>query len=145
MPAPHRVPLLGHVIAFVCGALACGCGSVEPYGPWPTTLATGGGEDDEGCAPTDTGTPSTATGADTSGTAGTSDAMPPSCDESTTEVECIEGTEGCPCTIGGACDAPFVCLSEVCVLDCPIGAAGCPCTDGGGCDPNLMCVDAICE
>ncbi len=119
-----------------------GCGSVEPLGPWPTTIATGGGTDD-GCIADDTGAP--ATGADTSGTAGTSDATPPSCDESTTDIGCVAGSEGCPCTGGGGCEFGLKCLSEVCVLDCPVGAPGCPCTQGGGCDPNLECVDDVCE
>lgn len=120
-------------------AAAPACGGVEPLGTWPTTIATGGSTGDDCVAAT--GGP--ATGADTSGTAGTGGATP-SCDDSTTAVECIEGMEGCPCTIGGACDMGLTCLSEVCVLDCPVGLAGCPCTPGGGCDPGLSCVDDVC-
>ena len=28
---------------------------------------------------------------------------------------------------------------------CPIGSDGCPCTTGGACDPGLDCVDEVCE
>ncbi|MCA9720665.1 MAG: VWA domain-containing protein [Myxococcales bacterium] len=35
--------------------------------------------------------------------------------QNTTNAECPVGSEGCPCTGGGACDAGLSCLSDVCV------------------------------
>jgi hypothetical protein len=37
-------------------------------------------------------------------------------DTEATEGECPVGSEACPCTPGGACDAGLVCLSNVCVM-----------------------------
>jgi hypothetical protein len=28
--------------------------------------------------------------------------------------------------------------------DCPIGSEGCPCTGGGACDPGLTCLSEVC-
>jgi hypothetical protein len=33
----------------------------------------------------------------------------------TTDESCLVGSEACPCTAGGSCDAGLVCLSDVCV------------------------------
>lgn len=95
-----------------------GCGDdVEPIGPATTTA---------GMTTAPTGADETASGSD---------------------EPCVDGREGCPCTVGGACDPGLMCLSNVCVDvggGCPVGSEGCPCTMGGGCDPELQCIDMVC-
>ncbi len=49
--------------------------------------------------------------------------------QSSTNADCPVGSEGCPCTDGGACDGELSCLSDVCV-DAGSGATGT--TAGGG-------------
>lgn len=58
---------------------------------------------------------------------------------------CSIGSEGCPCTEGGACDPGLTCDGGVCVDLCEIGLEGCPCTQGGACNPGLVCDSGICE
>ncbi len=65
-------------------------------------------------------------------------------DTTETGEECPVGSEGCPCTGGGGCDAGLACSAElVCEPEpaCPIGSDGCPCTEGGSCDEGFSCID----
>jgi hypothetical protein len=82
------------------------------------------------------------------------------CDSS---LDCRDVTTGCNgprcmqrCTAGGvqgeqcrrtdpACDAPFVCVNNVCATEPPPGT---PCQDfsgGAGCGPNGVCRSGVCE
>jgi len=54
--------------------------------------------------------------------------------------DCAVGSQGCPCTGGGACDPGLTCVGDTCrLVDCPVGSESCPCTGGGVCDPGLVC------
>lgn len=60
---------------------------------------------------------------------------------------CDVGSEGCPCTSGGLCNAPFYCVpnQNICAADpCPVGTETCACTPEGVCDPGLLCASDIC-
>ena len=54
----------------------------------------------------------------------------PGCSTDDEAQTCTVGTEGCPCTLGGACDPGFVCYSNRCVED--PDAAGGGAAGGGG-------------
>lgn len=59
--------------------------------------------------------------------------------------DCSIGSQGCSCTVGGACDPNLTCIDGTCVMvDCPVGSYGCSCTGGGACDPGLSCIDDVC-
>jgi hypothetical protein len=60
--------------------------------------------------------------------------------------DCPIGSKGCPCTNGGACDAPLEChqQSQNCYdPDCDAGSKDCPCADGL-CLGDLQCIDGYC-
>ena len=61
--------------------------------------------------------------------------------------ECPVGSAGCPCTAGGACDAPLEChaQSQHCYdPTCVLGDVQCPCADGL-CFMGLQCTDGYCQ
>jgi hypothetical protein len=60
------------------------------------------------------------------------------------DTSCSIGSDGCPCTDGGACDHGLTCQAGLCTDACQIGLEGCPCTQGGACDPGLMCEAGAC-
>lgn len=60
---------------------------------------------------------------------------------------CQVGHEGCACTSGGVCNAPFYCAPNIniCVADtCPVGTEACACTPNGACDEGLVCASDLC-
>lgn len=88
-------------------------------------------------------------GEDTDGFDSRDDGSPPAgVDESGDgPATCQVGAEGCPCTSGGMCNAPFMCNDNlnICVADlCPVGTEGCSCTPRGACDPDLVCASGLC-
>jgi len=61
------------------------------------------------------------------------------------EEPCPEGTEGCACRVGDACDFDLICQNARCSPPgCPEGAEGCACRLDGGCDDQLVCQDDVC-
>jgi len=61
--------------------------------------------------------------------------------------DCPIGSKGCPCTGGGACDAPLEChaQSQACYdPDCDEGSLSCPCFQGM-CFGDLMCTEGFCH
>jgi len=65
----------------------------------------------------------------------------------TGSASCPVGSRGCPCTSGGACDAPLEChaQSQHCYdPECVLGAPQCPCADGV-CFSDLLCIDDYCQ
>jgi hypothetical protein len=64
-----------------------------------------------------------------------------------TGEQCVDGTPGCDCRTGDACDAELECVISIdkCVpLDCRPGALTCTCTDAGGCSGSLVCDGGVC-
>lgn len=62
-----------------------------------------------------------------------------------TEVPCTEGTENCPCGVGGACGTGLECRAQTCfdaTAPCTDGTLGCPC--GSGCAATLECRANVC-
>jgi hypothetical protein len=58
--------------------------------------------------------------------------------------ECAVGTEGCSCTVGGACDPGLECRSNLCVNACTVGNDGCACFPDGSCASGLTCASNVC-
>ena len=52
--------------------------------------------------------------------------------ETSSGNDCSVGSEGCPCTNGGACDPGLVCLSNLCVNPVPAGSGGASTGTGAG-------------
>ena len=61
--------------------------------------------------------------------------------------ECAVGSKGCPCTAGGACDAPLECHAQSLNCydpECDEGSPSCPCFEGM-CFVDLICSDGLCQ
>lgn len=56
--------------------------------------------------------------------------------------DCTPGAINCMCA-AGACDAPLVCLDQVC-RDCAPDTVGCPCVDSA-CEGGLICDEGACQ
>jgi hypothetical protein len=115
-----------------CALLVAGCNPIVNL----TTSASAGPES-TGADPTG----STGTTVEPTSSAGTGATTEPSPD---LPPPCPVGSEGCPCTGGGACDAGLVCNAGLCAPGCAVGSLGCPCTQGGGCDAGLSCAAGEC-
>jgi hypothetical protein len=60
---------------------------------------------------------------------------------------CPLGSSGCPCDVGGGCDAGLECNADGNCIDprCVPGTDDCVCLPSGGCDVGLLCADAVCK
>jgi hypothetical protein len=138
-----------HLVAVVwLGSSACNQVTTDPYSTYtgyPNTSVAGDTTDDTATA--GTGSETTTGGAPTSGESGIADDSTGSDATAGTSGDCVLGSEGCPCTMGGGCDLGLSCLSTVCVDPgalCPVGSQGCPCTPEAACDEGLVCLANEC-